>query len=96
MTINRICTNIVITMQTQIIFQAGNSSVVAIPKYLMEDLNLSVGSKVVVDKADDNSVIIKRTSPSKTKKGYVDAAFKKWLGVFLKENGEILDELAER
>lgn len=83
-------------MQTQIIFQAGNSSVVAIPKYLMEDLNLSVGSKVVVGKADDNSVVIKKTSPSKTKKGYVNTAFKKWLDVFLKENGEILDELAER
>lgn len=83
-------------MQTQTIFQAGNSSVVAIPKYLMEDLNLSVGSKVIVDKADDNSVIIKKTSPAKAKKGHVDAAFKKWLNVFMKENGEILDELAER
>jgi len=83
-------------MQTQVIFQAGNSSVVAIPKYLMEDLNLSVGSKVVVGKTDDNSVIIKKTSPAKAKSASVDAAFKKWLNIFMKENGEILDELAER
>lgn len=83
-------------MQIQTIFQAGNSSVVAIPKYLMEDLNLSVGSKVVVDKADNNSVVIKKTSSEKTRKNPVDAAFKKWLDVFMKENGEILDELAER
>lgn len=68
----------------------------AIPKYLMEDLNLSVGSKVVVDKADNNSVIIKKSSPPVAKKSPVDAAFKKWLDVFMKENGEILDELAER
>lgn len=86
-------------MQTQQIFQAGNSSVIAIPKHLLRDLNLKAGQKVVVDKTDDGEALIVRKAirPLKrAKKSVVDKEFKKWLDTFMKENGEILDELALR
>ena len=77
-------------MQTQTIFKAGNSNVVAIPKHLMKELGLKKGEKVVVEKEKNkNSIMIKKVSGGK-------GDFKKWLDVFLQENGDILDELATR
>lgn len=100
MTIRYLCYNIVITMQTQIIFQAGNSAVVAIPKDLMKDLKFSKGQKVEISKASDGeSILIKKagkTVSSSKKLPKVTAEFQKWMDTFMKENGEILDELAIR
>ncbi len=85
-------------MQTQTLFQAGNSTVVAIPKHLLKEFNLRAGNKVIVDKSTQNaSIVVKAASqpvvkPQKT----ADKEFKKWLDVFEAENGEILDELALR
>jgi antitoxin component of MazEF toxin-antitoxin module len=87
-------------MLLQKIFGAGNSDVVAIPKGLMKELGLVRGQKVIVDKADEAGAIIirKSTKDRKTpRKGSVNSKeFKKWLDVFLRENAEILDELATR
>lgn len=86
-------------MQTQQIFQAGNSSVVAIPKHLLKDLNFKSGQKVVVDKTSDGNALIIRKAEKpagRFKKSPVTAEFKKWLDIFMKENKEILDELAVR
>ncbi len=80
-------------MQLQTIFKAGNSQVIAIPSDVLADLNLKIGSKVLVGTADDTTIVVKKTSP-KIKKS--DAGFQKWLSVFMKENAEILDELADR
>ena len=93
MTNKILCTNIVITMQLQTIFKAGNSQVVAIPSDVLANLNLKTGNKVLVGQADDTTIVIKKTSP-KIKKS--DAGFQKWLNVFMKENAEVLDELADR
>ena len=82
-------------MQTQTIFKAGNSNVIAIPSYILEDSNFKAGNKITVSKVDEDTMVIKTTVPSKSKKIAADVAFKKWLEVFMKENGEILDELAE-
>ena len=83
-------------MQTQTIFKAGNSNVVAIPKHLMKELGLKKGEKVVVEKEKNkNSIIIKKVSGGKAEK-IAKGDFKKWLDVFLQENGDILDELATR
>lgn len=86
-------------MQAQRVFQAGNSSVVAIPKDLMKDLKIKPGQKVFVDKSPDGAaIVIKKAAPTinKNKKSSVSAEFQKWLDTFMKENGEILDELAVR
>lgn len=80
-------------MQLQTIFKAGNSQVIAIPSDVLADLNLKTGNKVLVGKADDTTIVVKKTS-SKIKKS--DADFQKWLDVFIKENAGILDELADR
>ena len=78
-------------MYTQTIFQAGNSDVVAIPR----GLGLVRGDRVVVESIADDAVMIKkahaRIKPTKS-----EAGFQKWLKVFLQENSEILDELANR
>ena len=85
-------------MQTQSIFQAGNSTVVAIPKHLLKEQNLELGQKVVVDKGlQEGEIIIKKVvDEKKTKDTMVKKDFKKWVGQFLKEDAEILDELAVR
>lgn len=86
------CNNIVITMQVQTIFKAGNSDVVALPK----ELGFKKGDKVIVEKAAENEVLVKRVTSRKTKATASRTEFDRWLKVFIDENGEILDELAQR
>lgn len=82
-------------MTTQVIFQAGNSNVVAIPAQYLADMNLATGHKVIVDKVDDDTIVIKKaTTRVSTKKSEFE--FQKWLSGFMAENAEILDELADR
>lgn len=86
------CNNIVITMQIQTIFKAGNSNVVTIPAELMQQLNFRVGEKVVVEKSPvGQGLVIKKSGLVK----YTDE-LNQWFKVFIKENGKILDELAVR
>lgn len=94
LTLTQLCNNIVITMQIQTIFQAGNSDVVALPR----GLGFKRGEKVVVEKAlDDEDVItIKKVSTKKAKDSASSAEFKRWLNNVLEEDAEILDELANR
>ncbi len=82
-------------MNIQTIFQAGNSKVVSIPSDILKDLKISAGDKVIVEKASDETITIKKAVPL-TKKGKSKADFDTWFNSFLDENGEILDELANR
>lgn len=82
-------------MNVQKIFKAGNSNVVAIPADILADLKIKTGDKVLVEKLDDDTINVKRTKP-KLKSAKSMADFEKWYKTFIKENGEILDELAER
>lgn len=82
-------------MNTQTFFQAGNSVVVAVPKPLLRELNIKVGQQAVVEKIPDTDAFIVRKKTRKTK-GKVEVEFKKWLETFLKEDAELLDELAVR
>ena len=94
MTVNRLCNNIVLTtMQTQTIFRAGNSDVVAIPQPLLREVGFKRGQEVVVSKDDSGEAIVIEKSGKKSQR---KDKFKKWFDAFLKENGEILDELALR
>lgn len=86
-------------MQTQTVFRAGNSSVVAIPKNIASDLGIKPGQKVVVEKDETGEgVIIKKAVKTSKRLSNlsVDKDFKRWWREFLKENAEILDELAVR
>jgi len=84
-------------MQTQSIFQVGNSNVVAIPTHLMKDLGLKNGQKVIVEKSPDTEAVIVtpvgRPSKAPTK---ITKEFEQWLHSFLDEDKELLDELATR
>jgi antitoxin component of MazEF toxin-antitoxin module len=86
-------------MQVQKVFQAGNSQVVAIPKSISRDLSLKKGAKVVVDRVPNGEAFVVRKVSQLAKSVSSTEAkkeFDKWLKVFMKENGEILDELAVR
>ena len=87
--------NIVSTMFTQNLFQAGNSQVVAIPKELFDDLGFKKGQKVTVDKTD-GAIVIKKSVSQKAAAPASRTEFKKWLDNVLKEDAGILDELANR
>lgn len=96
------CYNIVITMQTQTIFQAGNSSVVALPKDLMKDLKFKKGQKVTVSKLqDEEAIVIKKliAKGAKTKdlriKPSLTPEFKQWLDQFVVEYKDVLQDLAK-
>ena len=80
-------------MQLQTIFKAGNSHVVTIPAELMQQLDLRVGEKVSVEKAPLGEAMVIKKSTSSAK--FTDE-LNAWFKVFIKENGEILDELAVR
>ncbi|MCH7952137.1 hypothetical protein IH980_05355 [Patescibacteria group bacterium] len=84
-------------MQVQSVYKAGNSMVVTIPKHLAKELGFHPGQKVLVEKAaSGEELIVRKLGKAVAKKTRVDAEFKEWLEVFLKENAEILDELAVR
>ncbi len=87
-------------MQTQTIFKAGNSNVVAIPKDLMKDIGIKKGQKITITKTSDgDALLIQKADKAATqykKSPKVSAEFQKWLDTFIEENGEILDELAVR
>ncbi|MDO8487846.1 MAG: AbrB/MazE/SpoVT family DNA-binding domain-containing protein [bacterium] len=83
-------------MNTQTIFQAGNSRVVSIPKSLLEELNFKLGQKVNVTKLDDESIVIKKVKTTPLSSAKTTSEFKKWLSDVLEEDAEVLDELAVR
>lgn len=80
-------------MTVQKVFKSGNSHVVTIPPHFMKKLDIKEGEKVVVEEAPtQDSLVIRKSS---TKSSGMDE-LKKWFDNFLKENKEILDELAVR
>lgn len=85
-------------MQTQKIFQAGNSNVVAIPNHILKEAGLKRGEEVTIQVApESDAVIIKKAKfVKKHVKTKSEKEFQKWLKEALKEDAEILDELALR
>ena len=84
-------------MSVQTVFKAGNSSVVAIPKDVAKELGFLPGKKVVVEKdIESGTVTIKKATKAAPKKKTtkVTKEFNKWLKGAMKEDAEILDELA--
>lgn len=86
-------------MPEQTVFRAGNSNVVAIPKAVGDKYGIKTGAKVTIEEVPEaGGVLIKRASkPSKKRlSSGITPEFKKWLKEALKEDAEILDELADR
>lgn len=84
-------------MNTQTIFQAGNSNAVTIPTPLMKEIGLKRGNKVTVERLGDTDNLVIITKPQKkTPKTAVSVEFQKWLSTFLEEDKELLDDLARR
>ncbi len=81
-------------MAIQTVFKAGNSQVVSIPKELAQKANIKPGDRVELE-GTANGIAIKKIE-NKATKTKSDKDFKKWLDIFMDENGEILDELAIR
>ena len=81
----------------QFLIQIGNSLGIIIPSSLRKSMKLRKGSSIEVSNTSSDEVALLRKATKKVgKKETVDKEFQDWLDVFLKENGEILDELAVR
>ena len=83
-------------MQITTITQQGNSSSVILPAPIMREMRWQRGQKVAIDVVPEaNGVFIrqvtKKQSPKRTEK-----EFQNWLSNFIKEDAELLDELAHR
>lgn len=87
-------------MNTQTVFQAGNSIVVAIPKHLARDFKLGVGHQVLVDASSDGEAImvkpVRKTDKTTKKSRASDVEFQNWLSMVLEEDKKLLDELSRR
>lgn len=85
-------------MAEQTVFRAGNSNVVAIPKSMGDKYGIKMGAKVTIEELPEaGGVLIRKTSkPAKKISSGVTPEFRKWLKEALKEDAEILDDLADR
>lgn len=85
-------------MNTQTIFQAGNSHVISISPALLREWDYTHGQQVTM-KLDNDKLVIEKITPSKKtalSSSETTSEFKKWLSDVLKEDAEVLDELALR
>lgn len=70
---------------------------VAIPKDIGRSLGIKSGQKVFVEESPDgNGVLVRKITKVTKKREGVNKEFKNWLKEALKEDAEILDELANR
>ena len=78
-------------------YKNGNSIVVTLPSEYIREEGIRDGSELVVDK-DESGVItvVKKTKKTSTPKSNLTPEFKQWLDQALKEDAQILDELADR
>jgi len=83
-------------MTTGKIFRAGNSDLVAIPQPWLREWGVSTGQEVFLEKVPDSDAVLVFPARKKSKNRATAGEFKKWLDVVLKEDADLLDELAER
>lgn len=84
-------------MQIQKITQVGNSNGVIIPSSLMKDIDLKRGQRVGIGRLGDTENLVIFTKPQKSQsKRAIASEFQTWLTNMLKEDKELLDELAHR
>lgn len=82
-------------MQITTISQLGNSNAVILPSPIMQEAKWHRGQKMVIDYVTQAGGVFirpaKKTSPAPSR---TDKEFQTWLDGFLKEDGDLLDELA--
>ena len=83
-------------MYTQTVFKTGNSYAITIPKDILKELAIRKGQKVLVEKSPEGEAVIVRKATPRSKKTVMSAEFRNWLKAVLKEDAQILDELAVR
>lgn len=83
-------------MQTQTIFQAGNSEVIAVPKEIRKRMGLKKGSKVVLELGTDGKTLMISKAGVGSKVSSITPEFLDWLKSFNKKYGPALRELADR
>jgi antitoxin component of MazEF toxin-antitoxin module len=83
-------------MNTQSIFQVGNSNAITIPPHLMKELGLKKGQEVIVERLSETESFIVTPKNKHTKSKLTEKEYQKWLANFLEEDADLLDELATR
>ncbi len=83
-------------MQTTTLSQLGNSNATIIPSSILQEAKWRRGQKLAIDYVPQAEGVFIRpikkvTTPSRSEK-----EFQSWLDSFLKEDAELLDELAHR
>ena len=82
-------------MQMTTISQLGNSNAVILPSSIMKETKWRRGQKMAIDYVPEAHGILIRPV-KKTVSSQSEIESQKWFDEFIKENGEILDELATR
>ena len=82
----------------QKIIRVGNSAAITIPKEVMETLGLRVGTKAVVTVQPEIRRLVVDIAPKKLHgvSAKLSQEFTAWLNSFLKEDTELIKELAKR
>ena len=95
MTIVNSCYNIVITMQIQTVFKAGNSNVVTIPKSISDEVGIKKGSKVIIELAADGKTIVLSKAGARKNTLSITPEFLRTLERVNKRYGPALAKLAK-
>lgn len=80
-------------MLTQKLYKNGNSIAVTIPRQYLEELNLTEGSEVVVEKKGSELRIVSKT---KALASDVDTKFMAMLDNFVVDHEDVLKKLAQK
>lgn len=80
-------------MFTQKLYKTGNSVAVTIPKQLLDELNLTEGSEVMIEKEGENIALISKNAKLASD---VTPEFMKMVDEFIDKNEDVLIELSKR
>lgn len=84
-------------MYTTTITQFGNNKAVIIPSLIMRKAKWRRGQKMTIDYVPEaDGIFIRPAKKTISSHSRPQEEFQKWLDAFLKEDGKLLDELAER
>lgn len=80
-------------MITQKLYRTGNSISVTVPKEYLKDLNLRIGSEVMVEKNGQKLTV---TPKIRTLASGVDQRFVKMVDEFINDHEDVLQKLSNR
>ncbi len=84
-------------MQTTTISRLGNSSAVILPAPIMQEAKWRRGQKMTIDYVSQaGGVFIRPVTKASSVPSRSEKEFQTWLSDFLKEDAQLLDELAHR